>query len=462
MFPKLYAACIKPAGILGAGIWILGLNLATQAQSIQTAESVRIIEERSTDWERQASRLVQMALHQHPQLIDAACEIRRESGIQIQATRRPNPSAGYTASEVGNEGRSGQQGLYVSQQWITAGKLEMAGQAAQWKVRAATERLQVSRLQLSSLVQSQYWMLVAARHRTSLLSSLEQTLKESVDLNQTLLAAGEISQGSLIQAMLEKNQLSVAVRQAQIDQAAKSQVLSTTLGTPSAWVDSVPSDPWPTDESDFFLPTFDAAAVSRESTTDQGQPSPLYTSQFGSQRWLESPELAELRSLIEAAKWELRLAQVRVVSDVDSFASVQHDAITNNVIVGLQVGVFLPVNDRKGGLVEAARATVHQLEARLSHLQRDLQLRWTQALNVYLGALEMQLAIENELLPLAEKRYQLAKQAYAEGEIDYLELLTAQRSYLSIQQNALELAERTTLAAVRLTHLVVPERSAGY
>ena len=431
-------------------------------QVVQPEVFVLLIEESPPTSEQQVARLVQIAFRQHPQLAEAASEIRREAGLRLQATRKPNPSAGYTASEVGNEGRSGQQGLFLSQQWITAGKLEMAGQAAQWRTRAAMERMKISRLQLSGLVQSQYWTLIASRQRVDLLSRLERSLGEAVEMNQALLDAAEISQGTLIQAMLERNQMSVAVRQAQIDVQAKSQALATTLNTSMQWIDSVPSDPWPVTSSDFFLPLQDS--VEQALPTDFGsyQLSLSFLTESGGDRWLESPELSEASSLIEAAKWELRLAQVRVVSDIDSFASLQHDAVTNNVVVGVQVGVFLPVNDRKGGLVEAARATVNQLEARLSSIRRDLQIRWTNALNDYRNALEMQSAIDTDLLPLARRRFDLARQAYSQGEIDYLELLTAQRTYLAIQQNALEMQERATLAAVRLTHLVVVDRSSGF
>src|SRR5690606_1531888 len=65
----------------------------------------------------EAERLVQIALVQHPALAAAEAEIEREAGQRYQSTRKPNPSVGYVASEMGNEGRAGQQGLYLSQEW---------------------------------------------------------------------------------------------------------------------------------------------------------------------------------------------------------------------------------------------------------------------------------------------------------------------------------------------------------
>lgn len=418
-----------------------------------------LIEDNHSPYEPQVSRLVQIAYSQHPQLLEAASEIRREAGLRLQATRRPNPSAGYSASEVGNEGRGGQQGVFVGQQWITAGKLDMAGQAGQWRTRAAMERMKIRRLQLSHLVHNQYWSLVAARQRTELLARLERSLGEAVEMNQALLDAAEISQGTLIQAMLERNQMSVAVRQAQFDLQAKSQALATTLSATTDWVDSVPSDPWPLTDSNPLLQSSELETEDQFFDFDHHQyfATPLLES--AGDGWRASPELSETAALVEAAKWELKLAQVQIISDIDGYATVQHDAVTNNVIVGVQVGMFLPVNDRKTGLVESARATVNQLEARRSSTERDLQIRWTQALNEYRSAVEMFTAIEHDLRPLSRRRFDLARQAYSQGEIDYLDLLTAQRSYLLIQQNALDMREQATQAAVRLRHFVVAQRA---
>jgi outer membrane protein, heavy metal efflux system len=402
--------------------------------------------------ELQVPRLVQIAFQQHPQLSEATAAIQKEAGLRWQATRKPNPVFGYSATEIGNEGGSGQQGVYLSQQWVTAGKLEMAGQAAQWRTTAASERMRIRRLQISQLVQNQYWTLVAARQRADLLARIERSLGEAVEMNQALFDAAEINQGSLLQSMLEKNQVAVGVRQALIDAQAKSRALAVTLGVPTQWVDDVPNDPWPNGQFDMFLP-LGFSELEKENASDRD--SLPDSASDGSAAWLNSPELSEARALVEASRWELRLAQVQIVSNVDSFASLQHDAVTNDMVVGVQVGMALPIRDRKLGLVEAARATVNQSEAALEAICRDLQIRWAQALNDYSLAEEMQAAIDRDLLPLSRQRFELARQAYNQGEIDYLELLTAQRSYLTIQQDWLNARERATLADIRLKHLVV-------
>src|SRR5690606_10496968 len=180
-------------------------------------------------------------------------------------------------------GRSGQQGLYLSQEWVTQDRLALAGQVGAWRTRAAAERLNQSRLRLTARVLTQYWALAAARHRVALLGELEDLLQDGVRVNQSLLEAAEVGRGPVLQAQLEKNQVSVARRQAEADLNARTAALATSVGLSITEVQAIPSDPWPE-----ILSAEELAAC---------------------EHWAASPELTEAQGLIEAARWNLRLAQ---------------------------------------------------------------------------------------------------------------------------------------------------------
>ena len=67
-----------------------------------------------------------MALGRNPTLAQAAAQIAAAQGRHVQAGLYPNPVAGYMGSEMGNSGRAGQQGGFVSQEVVTAGKRNSA------------------------------------------------------------------------------------------------------------------------------------------------------------------------------------------------------------------------------------------------------------------------------------------------------------------------------------------------
>lgn len=372
--------------------------------------------------------ILDLAFSTHPELTRAMAVIDRESGNRYQATRWPNPVVGYVGSEVGQEGRAGQQGIFWSQEWITAGKLSLADQIGQWRVVAAEAALEVDRLRLSRRVQSQYWSLVAARQRVTVLTQLESLLAEAVAINEKLFEAAEVSKGTVLQARLEQSQVVIARQQAVIDAVAKTRMLAQTLSIADEQVDAFGNDPWPSN-------------FSHDSTTIQ----------------VSSPELAAARALCESGMCELRRAEVEIVPNVNTQATVQQDAISRNTIVGIQVGVALPITDRKTGLVQAARGEVARLQADLAAIERLVTARVAEAMGQYEAARAMTQQVDSTLLAMSQERLKLAQQAHQQGEIDYLELLTAQRSYLTIQQTAIDAQERAAQAFVRLETMVVEE-----
>ena len=388
-------------------------------------------------------RLVAVALSQHPEAYGAAQDVNREAGLRYQSTRKPNPWIGYLGSEIGNDGRGGQQGMYVSQEWVTAGKLKLADGVGGWRTRAAEERRELTRLRLSQRVGDQYWRMVSARRRVELLSQLEKLLQEAVKVNESLFKAAEVDKGTVLQAKLESGQVAALKRQAEADLRARTAALAGTLGGDFDLVASAGSDPWPEPRS------FMAGGAGAESggVIDGGM--------LIGQPYLSSPELAESYALIQAARCDVRLAETQIISNIESMASVQQDLATNSTIAGLQLGMALPIHDRKTGLVRAARAELAKTEAEYARRQRDLETRWAQAVGEYQTAWELVRSIETELLDLAQQRYDLAVKAQRQGEISYIELLTAQRSLLSIREAVLSAREQAALAGIRLENLVV-------
>lgn len=416
--------------------------------------------------------LLAVAFAQHPELSAADAGVQREAGERHQATRWPNPVIGYMASEIGQQGRAGQQGVYWSQEWITAGKLGWADQIGQWRVVAATADLEVQRLRLARRVQAQYWSLVAARQRVALLTQLEEVLSEAVRTNEALLQAEEIGRGTLLQARLELAQIVAAKRQANIDLQAKTEVLASTLNVSPDFFAQVADAPWPTtlpttwptpaSSSDDALRAVSmqedaSAAVELEGAIGFSEPTDSQGIPTAAGAQVASPELAAARARWEAARCAIRLAEVQIVPNVSSQAAVQHDALSNDVIVSLQMGVALPLTDRKVGLVQAARAAATEAQAQYEATERLLLARLASANGQYAAARALVESIEAELLPLAADRLALARQAHQQGEIDYLELLTAQRSFLDLQQTALATREQAAEAYVRLVTLGVAD-----
>src|SRR5574340_584936 len=67
----------------------------------------------------------QFALANNPTLVQAMMRIEAAQGKCVQVGLRPNPTMGYQGEEMGSLGTAGQQGAFVAQEFVTAGKLQL-------------------------------------------------------------------------------------------------------------------------------------------------------------------------------------------------------------------------------------------------------------------------------------------------------------------------------------------------
>jgi outer membrane protein, heavy metal efflux system len=82
--------------------------------------------------------LLALARTHNPELAAAAARVGEARGHMVQAGLYPNPTLGYSGNQINDgPGTAGQQGGFVSQEFVTAGKLTIAREAARFGVTAA-------------------------------------------------------------------------------------------------------------------------------------------------------------------------------------------------------------------------------------------------------------------------------------------------------------------------------------
>src|SRR5690606_3729103 len=135
----------------------------------------------------------QLALANNPTVGQASAKVRALRGKYVQVGLPPNPTVGYVASEVGNEGSAGQQGGYAGQEFITAGKLDKAE-----AVLRATQR------RVLTDVRRSYYRALVAQQRIETAETLLHATGEAVEASQDLLNAEEIPLAGLLQTEVEQ------------------------------------------------------------------------------------------------------------------------------------------------------------------------------------------------------------------------------------------------------------------
>jgi len=108
-------------------------------------------------------QLEAIAVQNNPTLDHARAETWKAHGRYVQAGLYPNPEVGYAASEVGNEGRAGQQGVYFQQEFVFGGKLALSQNFGAAERTAADHALALQELRVRNNVRLEYYGILTAK-----------------------------------------------------------------------------------------------------------------------------------------------------------------------------------------------------------------------------------------------------------------------------------------------------------
>lgn len=371
------------------------------------------------------SSLVEQALSNSPVVQQALAEVQKAKGLRYQSTRSPNPVAGYTASEVGNEGRGGQQGVFWSQTFRRREKLDLNDQIGGWDVEAATWQWQAEQKRVAGNVQIHWYAAAAAAKQVELLNQLQDVLEAAVKTTKNLLDAGESSRTPYLQAQLELRRNALQIRNAESSlEAARKQLAAAAAVS----VLELPMQ---------FSGLSDSLGYLDEDS---------YTADL----LANSPELHLARARISQHQSNVCRQQVEPKTDLQTQFSVQYDDSTQDTVSGFQIGVTLPLFDRNKGNISAASADY--IRATQEVRRKELELTRNAAAvyrDLVIANREVE-TIDAELLPLAQENLKMATQSFRAGESKYQSLLTAQRSYVELIVSRIDALRRVRQAEATL------------
>jgi cobalt-zinc-cadmium efflux system outer membrane protein len=143
----------------------------------------------------------------------------------------------------------------------------------------------------------------------------------------------------------------------------------------------------------------------------------------------QSPEIAAAIADRERARWALQRACAEVKPNLDLMATVQQDNTTDDEIAGVQVGLPVPILNRNQGGIRQARAEVAAANRNIDRVRLDLQHRLATVFQQYADARFQVERYSQEIVPKAQRTLELVTTGYRLGELGYLDMLTAQRTY---------------------------------
>ena len=368
-----------------------------------------------------------MALSGNPAIARAAALVQAARGNWVQVGLKPNPVVGYEGQQLGSGGRAEQHGVYAEQEIVRGGKLKLNRNVAAQEIAQAERDLSAQQQRVITDVRIAFYNVLVAQQQQQLGTELLRIGTGSLTAARALLQAKEVGEADVLQAEIEVENAHIFSVNARNRRLAAWQNLAAVIGQPK-----LPLEPLAGDPAD-------------------GLPVLKYDELL--QRLLTaSPEVGSAIANVERARWAAERARVESVPNVTltGMVNVVDNGIDGRTDGNVVVGVPLPLwNKNQGGIMQA-QSQVTAAERAVEQLELELQTRLAPIFERYASAGNQVDRYHRVILPAAKRSYELTRQSYEAGELSYISLLTAQRTYSQTRLSYLESLRELRITAAQL------------
>ncbi|MCH8830362.1 MAG: TolC family protein [Planctomycetes bacterium] len=344
-----------------------------------------------------------LAIQSNPTLALAEANIGAADGRWMQAGLYPNPKVGYQGNEIGNNGRGGQQGVFISQEIVTANKLGLSQHTAAHELGRRQAQRSAQRFRVLTSVRVAFYDALVAQETVKIAKELLEVSQQGLETTETQKKAQKVSDVDVLQAKVELNEALILLRKANNRKRAAWKQLRALIGQPDLAETSLQGD-------------WEPASAQLDAET-------------ALQKILsESPEITAAQQDVSRAyaAWQRAIAQP--TPNVTVQGGLQYDFDTNHSIVNLQMSLPIPVRNANQGNIHAAESEWIAASRELERRKLAIRNRFAAAYERYANANYEVERYKSDIIPNAAESLRLIKEVFEKGEASYLRLLTAQRS----------------------------------
>ncbi|MGL4513395.1 MAG: TolC family protein [Lacipirellulaceae bacterium] len=398
-----------PRGVVGAEELASELPKSLPKVVGESADegALRVVEAPPTESVWTIDGVESLALAASAAVRAAEALVRASECAAYQAGQKPNPTFGYSTAEIGQEGEAGQQGVGFGQDVVRGGKLRLDQTVLLREAQRRREELAATTQRVRTDARTAFWVALLAQREARLAESLVSTAHRAETTAQALFDSGEGRRNDLLLAEIEAQRAEADLAQAQAQATGAWRVLANLMGAPSLAeapmagdVDSlVWGEPW------------ESTAARLLST---------------------SPEVSAAVAEVDRARAQLARERAEPIPNLNLQGTVQYDYATEYTVVGIQALAPIPVRNRnRGGISRAA----HELAAareRVTQVEQRLRGELAGQVQAYEASRAQADALKGKILDRAEENLRLVSDGYEAGEVGFLDVLTAQRTYFRV------------------------------
>ena len=363
------------------------------------------------------SSLQQMALDNSPIIRQAAADVEKARGQAVQAGLYPNPTIGYEGDTLGTARTAGYNGLFFTQEFVTADKLTLAQSAAMMEMRATEAELRKARITLATNVRRGYFKTLVAQEQVRFSRAIARLSEEVYQAQIDLVSGGEAAPYEPLQLRVFAVQARNNVVQASNNLDSVWRQLAAALGMPHLTRHTVAGS------VQLQIPDLDydqAAAALMARHTD----------------------LTAARSRISGASCNLKLQQVTPIPNVTLYGAFQHDDTTplSDYSTNVQLSMPVPMFNKNQGNIASAHGQLVRANNDLADVQNNLMSRLAE---IHARRATAQIVAESyrtDLLPDQVRVYRGVYERFRlDGDsIDFSQLVVAQQTLSQVVTSYLQ------------------------
>jgi len=400
------------------------LFLVTSASRAQTPAS----EQKTITLEE----LQQMALQSNPTFAQAAANMQAAEGRKKQAGLYPNPTVGYQGEQIrGGSFHGGEEGFFVQQDIVLGGKLALNRKIFDQELKQAETEAEEQKLRVLTNVRMFYIQALAAQQTLELRQNLSKLTNDAVETSHQLANVGQADAPDVLESEVEAQQAQLAFALAEQNQQRVWKALGAVVGNPS-------------------LPLMKLEGKLEDTPR-------VNADELVEKIVNESPAVKIAELGVKRAEAALAREKREPIPNLQLRGGMEQNgerlSEPRGTDVGLQgfanVGVTIPIFNRNQGNIAAAKAEAERAKREVERVKLLLRERAASVVQTYTFSQTAADRYKDQIIPRAQKAYEMYSKKYQQMAAAYPQVLIAQRTLMQLEvsyMNALESFATSSLA----------------
>jgi cobalt-zinc-cadmium efflux system outer membrane protein len=411
-------------------------NTALHAQDLPVPD---LLVEAKADPAMKLEDLENLALTNNPTLRQAQAVARTSAGLSRQAGLWPNPSVGYLGEQIrGGSFHGGEQGGFVQQNIVLGGKLHLRQQVYEQQRKVDEIGVEQQRLNITGATRVQFYKALALLRTVEIRRQLMQVAMDAAMTAYQLANVGQADVPDVLQSEIEAERAKLSFAAAQRQYIQDFRQLAALVGNPDLPLALLDGDLEKTPEidADHLLQTLVQ----------------------------QSPSVKRAQQEVSRAEAVLKRNKREAVPDLNLRAGEQQnfeDLPGTSKSVGAQsfatATIQIPLFNRNQGNVDAAKAELERDQQEVSRVKLALAQSAQPLLQQYLTTKLEAERYRTQMIPRAQRAYELYLHKYQSMAAAYPEVIISQRTLFQLQESYVQSLGELWTSAVQLQNYLLAD-----